>query len=326
MGIFKSQYDSERSARGVIGRLGEALGSSVGASVLSPAALLLSVPWALNAAFSGDVGRDEAEALVERYLGELSDSELESILDHYYVEDNKWYNAWGFGGYDRRVLNDEERLERHLKELLEATEFTGTRPDKETYLDDARKAAGELYGGMYNELNAQAAEREAMYKDELANLAGNYRAARTGLLSQQQMQNAQLMDTLQSGMERSRRNALEAGASAGVRIADNINTLLSVQNKQSATSMETANQLSQMMINQRNAEADANRSYFNDKSQNTAYKQSLMREEESYASNLANTNYNAAMDKYTAKQDEYDRQTDNPLLGRRYDKGLYGGN
>jgi hypothetical protein len=60
---------------------------------------------------------------------------------------------------------------------------------------------------------------------------------------------------MSSDMARARRNAIEAGASAGVRIAGNVNALLSAQNKMSQQSLETSNQLAQMLVNQRNAEA-----------------------------------------------------------------------
>lgn len=269
----------------------------------------------------------EDRAAIEDYLNGMSDPQLDAMLRQYRVEDDSWRNLWGLGGKHRYYL-DTEHLLNDLAELAEASK--DVQPNKQDFLDAARAEASEMYSGMYDELDALMAEREASYQDELANLESNYRAARTGLLSQQQMQNAQLMDTLQSGMERSRRNALEAGASAGVRIADNINTLLSVQNKQSATSMETANQLSQMMINQRNAEADARRSYDAYKYQNLTDKQNRMIEEETYATNLANTNYGTALDNYNMTQDKYDRDPDNYIINRRDDfknaYGKYGGN
>ena len=56
-------------------------------------------------------------------------------------------------------------------------------------------------------------------------------------------------------MSRARRNAIEAGASAGIRIAGNVNALLTAQNKMSQQSLDTSNQLAQMLLNQRNAEA-----------------------------------------------------------------------
>jgi hypothetical protein len=63
------------------------------------------------------------------------------------------------------------------------------------------------------------------------------------------------MDTLSSEMARSRRSAIEAGASAGIRIAGNVNAILSAQNKMSQESLNTSNQLAQMLVNQRNAES-----------------------------------------------------------------------
>jgi hypothetical protein len=292
---------------------------------LIPGYNLTTIPkiWGLSG--GGDVNRDRADSLVQEHLGNLSDAELDAILENYYDVDNNWSNLFGIGGYDRRVL-DEERLLSDLAELKTAAAQTGSRPLYENFLNDARTQASDLYSGMYADLDALDAERTTMYRDELSNLRDSYNQSRTNLLSQQYQQNAQLMDTLQSGMDRSRRNALESGASAGIRIADNINTLLSVQNKQSATSMETANQLAQMMVNQRNAEASINRDYSDYKTQSAANRHTLQREQEGYASNLANTNYNAAMDTYQTKQNEYDSKYDNPLLGRRHSLSeKYGG-
>jgi hypothetical protein len=80
-------------------------------------------------------------------------------------------------------------------------------------------------------------------------------------MSSQYQQGAQLADTMASQMERSRRNALEAGASAGLRLADNINIMLSTQNKQAQTSLETSNQLAQMLLNQQAASRQARGDY-----------------------------------------------------------------
>jgi hypothetical protein len=78
---------------------------------------------------------------------------------------------------------------------------------------------------------------------------------RSQILGNQYQQQSQLMGTVGSEMSKARRNALEAGASAGLRMAENINTTLAMQNKQSQISLETSNQLAQQLLNQRQAAA-----------------------------------------------------------------------
>lgn len=266
---------------------------------------------------------DIADVLNERYGTHFTNAQWNRILT-----DGDWdtrdYNILGTKGY----TVDEDELLASLQEaqqMFDAYAELGDQPLYETYLEDARKAIdaenAEMYADLDNLLNTQT----DLYNDQMANISREYGNLRSNLLSQQYQQNAQLMDTLQSGMERSRRNALEAGASAGIRIADNINTLLSVQNKQSASSMETANQLSQMMINQRNAEHSARSAYNDVLAQDTANRHSIKLGSENRATSLAGTNYNAANDAYTAKQTKLDNQygLDNPFYDYRHQGSKY---
>ena len=260
------------------------------------------------------------------FWNSLTASQRESIINKYREKDNDFSNMWGLFG-DKYDL-DTDRLLADLaasQQMFDDYAALGDQPLYETYLEDARKAIdaekAEMYADLDNLLNTQT----DLYNDQMANISRDYDNLRSNLLSQQYQQNAQLMDTLQSGMERSRRNALEAGASAGIRIADNINTLLSVQNKQSASSMETANQLSQMMINQRNAEHSARSAYNDVLAQDTANRHSIKLGSENRATSLAGTNYNAANDAYTAKQTKLDNQygLDNPFYEYRHQGSKY---
>ena len=265
---------------------------------------------------------------IQAYLSQLSDSELEALENDYYVKDNNAANMWGVGGYDREVL-DTEQLLKDLSELAainEEYDALGNAPIYEDYLNSARQEASDLYGGMIGELQALADTRTNQFNEDMANLQNDYQSARSGLITRQYQQNAQTMDTLQSGMDRARRNALEAGASAGIRIAGNVNTLLSAQNKQAATSMDTANQLSQMMINQRNAESGLRSNYNDYMTQNTTQRQGLQREQDSYARGLAQTNFDAASSSYANKEADIKNkyELDNPLYDRRGAVSKYG--
>lgn len=137
-----------------------------------------------------------------------------------------------------------------VKDLDEYYNLIGNEPLLEDYVDiNAIEAEAEA---------AIAAENEALLNslnEDLQSTGDAYVQSRDALLTQQHQNNAQVIDTLASDMARARRNAIEAGASAGVRIAENVNTLLSAQNKMSQQSLETSNQLAQMLVSQRNAEA-----------------------------------------------------------------------
>lgn len=272
--------------------------------------------WSLGGLLTGNLG-DYIPELEHTYGIDLTDAQWEQIMEAYYNEGARLLGNT-VGTVDYKPIGDD------IAKMLAALQERPDEPLQYDFLDDARSQIAAENASMYADLDKLMASRTASYEDELANLASNYRTARTGLLSQQQMQNAQLMDSLQSGMERSRRNALEAGASAGIRIADNINTLLSVQNKQSATSMETANQLSQMMINQRNAESEARRSYEDYKTQDVANRHSIQLSSENRAGSLADTNYNAAYNKYNKEHTDWSNQyMNNPMFEYMKSKPKY---
>lgn len=243
----------------------------------------------------------------------LSESEKQAIMSQYYTEDNGWANAGGIFGNDREVVDVEaliKDLERSVADggMLSEYASLGSEPVFEDYLNNARDTIAAENASMYADLDRLRDINTASFNNELANMSDSFNDARSSLLSQQYQQNAQLMDTLQSDMERSRRNALESGASAGIRIADNINTLLTTQNKQSAASMETANQLAQMMVNQRAAESDVRSRYANMLSEDTSKRHDINLSSESRASSLANTNYNSAYNSYDVKRTALDNK------------------
>lgn len=261
-------------------------------------------------------GYESLPVELRQYLNDLSESELESLYREYTDDYGAWEEFLGkddkFRGDD--LLNDLRQLQDAAREL----NALGDVPIYQDYLDTARLEADKLYSGMYSDLDALEAQRTQQYQDEIAGIKNDYGALRSSLLSQNYTQNAQLLDGMQSNMDRARRNAIEAGATAGVRIAENINALLSTQNKQAATSMDTANQLAQMMVNQRNAEASANRSYSDYMAQSTGNRHSLQREQDSYAGGLADRNFTAAKDSYDAKKAAIDNKysLDNMMYDR----------
>jgi hypothetical protein len=257
---------------------------------------------------------DLAESL--RGMG-FTDSEIESIVSRYQVKDLS-------------------RLETDLAEIMgsmkEYKEIESGKPKYTDIYDTIAAEQSTALSDLYAQLDADLASRQnllneqlGMYNTQLSDISNDYNRMRSDIQANQYRQNAQLMDTLQSGMEKSRRNALEAGASAGIRIADNINTLLSVQNKQSNSAMETANQLSQMMINQRNAEHgiynsmyDAKNAYANAASQNIHDKQTYKANYDAMTESKAQSAYDRAYSSYNDRLTDWDNSMSmNPLYDVR---------
>lgn len=206
----------------------------------------------------------------------LSDSELLAILDKggYFEKEDNWWE-WLTG---ENYTLDTAQLFQDLQELSNAP----VRPDAEVLRQEAVDAINAENQTMYDRYDEQEAlldelkaNRTASYEQSLADTRADYDTARTGLMSQQYQNNARLMDTMQSQMSKAQRNALEAGASAGLRIAGNVNALLSAQNKQSQQSLETSNQLAQMLLNQRAAERGLRNDYDNYMSQDAARRASI---------------------------------------------------
>lgn len=165
-----------------------------------------------------------------------------------------------------------------------------------------------VYDPLYAELTDLANQQEQNYNQQMALNRQSYDLARNGILDDQYRSNAAIQDALQSDISRTRQSALEAGASAGVRIAGNINATLSAQNKQSATAMETSNNLAQMLLNQRQAQAGLTSDYHNYRTQNLNQRASME------SSKQANMQSNLNM-----KQNEYDNRVGNAVDSMKRD-------
>lgn len=185
-----------------------------------------------------DYGAIAAQLNANPYWNSRTDSEKDAIIQEYFIQ----------GKTDKEEAIAWDTLLRDLGEydlITQAAPDWNDTPSFESILADAESA-----------IEAENEELLASLNQELANTSEAYTNSRNALLTQQYQRNAQTIDAMASDMARARRNAIEAGASAGVRIAGNVNALLSAQNKMSQQSLETSNQLAQMLVNQRNAEAD----------------------------------------------------------------------
>lgn len=151
------------------------------------------------------------------------------------------------GYLDRNKSVAWDILLRDLGEYSQVPEM----PDASEYIRDYNT----IYGAAKADIEAENQMLLDSLNAELSNIGDAYSNQRNQMLANQYMLQQQTVDTMASEMSRARRNAIEAGASAGVRIAGNVNAMLSTQNKLSQQSLETSNQLAQMLVNQRNAES-----------------------------------------------------------------------
>lgn len=195
---------------------------------------------------------------LKQYIDSLPEDTLYSLAENNGLlnEDN-----WLWGKYNTSA--DWDEISNLFKQLADnKTEY----PLETTYKEISDQVSGEvekLYKDLIDSVDADEARQTELLQDQLQENADTFDDYRKQILGNQYQQNAALLGTVNSEMSRSRRNALEAGASAGLRLAENINTTMALQNKQSQTSLETSNQLAQALLNQRQAAAGIRSNYSN---------------------------------------------------------------
>lgn len=282
---------------------------------------MFSFPDLVRTSYSNSTLDDRLlEALSRELEGDSSWSNLSKaqrlgILDRYYSDESPTLsNFWNLFGPDK--VFDMDSFLTDYGSLTEALENKPVAPIESQYLQEARDYIAEQDRASMAELDKMLADRTDSLNAELRGLSSSYDQARTGLLSSQYQQNSRMMDTLSSQMDRTRRNALEAGASAGLRLAGNVNTLLSTQNAQSQQSLETSNQLAQMLVNQRNAESSIRGRYNDYLSEDYSQRQGLRDSAESRAQQRSTADFRAAQSAYADSLTEWDKLgTDNKLWG-----------
>lgn len=237
--------------------------------------------------------KDNSEALA--FLDNLTDDELYSIAQNYTHE-----RTGIFGGkYD--AIDFAGNISSDFDEMLEASKY---KPETLSYQ--------QIYDDAVNAVNTENAEIEAMYdklleqqttnfNQQMSDLNESYNDTANQILSNDYIKNRQLMDTATSELSKSRRNALEMGASAGIRLANNVNTMLSTQNQQAQQSLNTSNNLAQMMLNQRQAASGIRDNYYNTLATDTQNRINLKQGTAGKISDYANSQFNT-------QQKIYDQQ------------------
>lgn len=218
----------------------------------------------------------------------LSDDQIEQLVEDYSYQFNftDW-DSW-FRDFDD-VKWDE--LNKWLDEQLEATEELGygsERPTEEDLEEIAQEAEQEIldeehgleqmyedtYLDSVNRLDQANAEITALYDQALQRETSafqkelDYNNQTYGDMINQILTNDAMSQQAIAGatryeMDRERRNAISRGASAAMRLVGNINTQLGLQNQAAQQSLDTSNQLAQMMLNQRQAGSSLRQNYIN---------------------------------------------------------------
>lgn len=210
--------------------------------------------------------------------------------------------------------------------------LTATAPIVSDYVDSSEDIYADVdaqlsgvYDPIFQRMDEEAATMRQDFTDQLKSSADMYNRQASGLLSNQYLANAQTYDALQSDMRRSRQNALEAGASAGIRIAGNINSLLTAQNKQAQTALDTSNALAEMLLQQRNAAAGIRsdyRGYMADANQRRSGLELQRQSDRDTQYNQRYTSqtndFNRAQADYDSKVTNYENQFNNISAGNKF--------
>ena len=249
------------------------------------------------------------------WLSDKSDAEIYALLEPYFEESG--------GQLAPHETINEELLKSHLNNLQSTTGLgTLTRPDYDAIGAESDEAIEKEVQYLIDDIEASKDARESLYKNQIADLNNIYDTSRRQLLSSNYQQNTALTDTVGSELNKARQNALEAGANAGLRIASNINTLMSVQNKQNQLSLDTANNLAQQLLNQRQANMGLTSQYQSDIDNYNSEKRSLNNGLAERKSNARANAYSEAESKYNNEVDawneDYDKATSGNYLADSY--------
>ena len=247
------------------------------------------------------------------YINSLDDTSLGALLDQYYDTENI------FGG-KQHTFNYNNAVD-ELESLINNVNGTSmpNAPDYQKIYDDAQAAIASENKNLYNLLDSNLARQTANYRDEMSALNDSYNDYSRQILSNDYMKNQQLMGSVTSALSKSKQNALEAGASAGARIAGNINTVLGIQNKQTQQSLETSNQLAQAMLNQRQAAAGIRGNYNQMLNSDTQARVGIQQGSTERKNNYANQQFNTQQQIYDNQMSNYENsmanQASNPFYG-----------
>jgi hypothetical protein len=264
---------------------------------------------------NSDLGRwfrSRANPQFSEYLNAMSDAELGSILDQYYDNKGGWFgnNTYEFNLNSANA--DLARLAGMNMNMPEAPDWDAINKEAE----DKINLENSQILGLYDQ---NLARQKQLYNQGMQNNNQMYNDYTRQILSNDYQKNAQLMGGLGNSLDRARSSALEAGASAGLRLSNNINTLLSTQNKQAQQSMDTANNLAQAMLNQRQAAESMRNTYNSALMNDTNARANLINgsteRKTAYQNTLTNNYLNTYNNKMNSWENSNSQYSSNPFYG-----------
>lgn len=201
------------------------------------------------------------------------------------------------------------KIESFIQDLIQLQSLEGLKPDDldvSSIYQDAENQVQQSIDNVNALYDKDLQTQTQLYNKQMSNLNDMYNQNASSILSNDYRNNASLMGSVNSSLSKARQSALEAGASAGLRLASNVNTLLSVQNKQAQASLDTSNQLAQSMLNQRQAAMNLQNNYSNILSENTNRRAALENEKYERVQSAKSTAYDLANNEYQNKLSNYE--------------------
>ena len=145
-----------------------------------------------------------------------------------------------------------------------------------------------------------------LYRTELNDMNTSYNDYVNQLMSNQAQATNAIAGSIRSELQRSQRNAISRGATAAMRLVSNINTELGLQNKAAQQSLDTSNNLAQMLLTQRQSAAQLRSQYAGDMNDYTANTANLMSGTAERKANYRDSMRNEAYSNYQNKMDRWE--------------------
>lgn len=236
----------------------------------------------------------------------FSESEIDEIV-------NRYHKNFNISDLDSGL--DRDAFKKGLEDYNSWKDKIGAMPD---YVDE--EAINNLANQQIDSENAQIQalydqmlDRSTdLYRTELNDMNTSYNDYINQLMSNQAQATNVIAGSTRSELQRSQRNAISRGATAAMRLVSNINTELGLQNKAAQQSLDTSNNLAQMLLTQRQSAAQLRSQYAGDMNDYTANTANLMsgtaERKASYRDSMRNeaySNYQNKMDRWENNLNSY---------------------
>lgn len=250
-------------------------------------------PGELGAWFKRYAAQNGIDQKTLNMINSMSDAALGGILDEYWTKSNM--GIWKDNVFDTGSAMQDLRALQSLDIPMEKSYGDIVR-EAEARVDAENRQLMDIYDSALN-------NQQSLYNSQMGNLDRGYDRYAKQVLAMDYQKNNQLLGSLEGSMSKARQNALEAGASAGVRLANNVNTLMSTQNQQAQQSLQTSNNLAQMLMNQQQAAAGLKSNLANAYSTNANQKAGLLQGTLERKQNYADSSWNQYQKEYNDKLD-----------------------